>query len=166
MARQGRVVGRLFDRSQDRIYAACGTDGQPHICRQVIERGIGHIIVEGKSDLDDDPGDGDPNDGDPEGQSNLYLFWETDDIVDTKDSWQMTVGLVEKAPQGGCTASITPRRVQQFKPKVGAKVHWTNKSVDTGREIQAGQAVVDELGLITLPEVRIEKGKNRLAISL
>ncbi len=116
--------------------------------------------------LDDDPGNGDPKDGDPEGQSNLYLFWETDDVVDTKDSWQMTVGLVGKAPQDGCTADITPRRIQQFKPKAGAKVNWTNTSVDTGREIQTGQAVVDEFGLITLREVRIEKGKNRIAISL
>ena len=114
--------------------------------------------------LDDDPGDGNPKDGDAEGQSNLYLCWKTDDLVDTKTSWQMTIGLVEKAPEDACTANITPRRVQQFKPAPGTQIKWTNTSVDTGREIQSGQAVVDDLGLITLPDVRIEKGKNRIAI--
>lgn len=116
--------------------------------------------------LDDDPGNGDPKVGDAEGQSNLYLFWETDDVVDTDDSWQMTVGLVDKAPQDRCTVNITPRRVQRFKAKAGTQVQWTNKSLDTDREMQTGQAVVDDLGLITLPDVRIGKGKNRIAISL
>jgi hypothetical protein len=116
--------------------------------------------------LDDDPGDGDPNDGDAEGQSNLYLFWDTENIVDKKDAWQMTVGLVEKAPDDACTVNITPRRVQQFKPPPGTRVRWTNTSQDNSEVIQTGEATIDELGLITLPKIRIDKGLNRISITL
>ncbi len=114
--------------------------------------------------LDDDPGSGDPQDGDAEGQSNLYLFWQTEDVVDEPDGWEMTVALVDKAPRDDCTVDITPRRLQQFKPTPGTKVNWTNTSVTGNQEVQSGDAVVDELGLITLPGVRVEKGKNRIAI--
>ncbi len=78
--------------------------------------------------LDDEPGDGDPARGDAEGQVNLYLYWETDDIVDQVDRWELTVGLVEQAPSDQCTVDITPRRVQRFRPKPGSKVSWTNVS--------------------------------------
>ncbi len=115
--------------------------------------------------LDDDPGDGDPGDGDPEGQVNLYLYWETNDVVDQPDRWEMTVGLVEKAPQDACTIDVTPRRVQKFKPKPGAKVKWTNTSILDGKQVQSGEATVNELGLITLEKVTVGDGKNRLTIS-
>jgi hypothetical protein len=114
--------------------------------------------------LDDDPGDGDPNRGDPAGQSNLYLFWETDEIVDRSDAWEMTVGLVDKAPQESCTVNITPRRVQQFKLAPGTRLHWSTKSLSEDREVQSGQVTVDELGLITLPQVMVGKGKHRIAV--
>ena len=68
--------------------------------------------------LDDDPGDGEPQEGAPQGQSNQYLFWETADVVDTPDRWEMTVGLIDRAPQDSCTVDITPRRVQRFKTSV------------------------------------------------
>ena len=114
--------------------------------------------------LDDDPGEGDPNDGDAEGQVNLYLYWETEDVVDQPDCWEMTVGLVEKAPQDTCTVDVTPRRVQEFKPIPGTKVKWTSTSISDGNPVQSGNAIVDELGLITLDEVMVTKGNNRLTI--
>jgi hypothetical protein len=114
--------------------------------------------------LDDDPGEGDPNNGDAEGQVNLYLYWETEDVVDQPDCWEMTVGLVEKAPQDTCTVDVTPRRVQEFKPIPGTKVKWTNTSISDGNPVQSGNAIVDELGLITLDEVMVTKGNNRLTI--
>ena len=114
--------------------------------------------------LDDDPGDGDPNDGDAEGQANLYLYWETDSVVDQPDRWEMTVGLVGNAPDGDCTVDITPRRVQRFVPNRGEKVRWTNTTVASGKPVQSGEAVVDKLGLVTLNEIAVSKGKNRLSI--
>jgi len=114
--------------------------------------------------LDDRPGSGDPKDGDAKGQSNLYLFWETKDIVDRPDRWEITVGLIEKAPRGECTADITPRRLQQFKAAPGEGVKWTNTSLADGRLIQSGEARAGALGLVTLEKVQIAKGKNRIVV--
>ncbi len=113
--------------------------------------------------LDDNPGDGNPKDGDAAGQANRYLFWETDDVVDRPDRWEMTIGLVEKAPKNDCTVNITPRRLQKFKPKPGQKVRWINTSLPDNKQLQTGRATADKHGLITLEGVRIGKTKNRLA---
>lgn len=48
--------------------------------------------------LDDDPGNGVPTSGAPAGQINGYLYWETGDIVDLPDRWEMTLGLTPQAP--------------------------------------------------------------------
>jgi len=114
--------------------------------------------------LDDNPGSGDPQDGDPKGQVNLYLLWKTDDVLDQGDRWEMTIGLIEKAPRNECTVNMTPRRVQQFKVKPGQQVKWTNTSLGENKVIQDGQATADEHGLITLERVRVTKGGNRLKI--
>ncbi|MCH5374103.1 MAG: hypothetical protein JJ992_09010, partial [Planctomycetes bacterium] len=116
--------------------------------------------------LDQNPGDGDPGDGDAEGQSNLYLFWETGDVVDRPDRWEMTIGLVDQAPQDTCTVDITPRRVQHFRLSPGIHVCWTNTSAADSNVSRSGQATVDSAGLITLPQMQIGKGKNRIAIRL
>ncbi len=115
--------------------------------------------------LDDNPGNGDPNDGDAEGQANRYLFWETGDVVDRPDRWEMTVGLVQKAPKDDCTVNITPRRLQQFKPKPGQKVQWTNTSLTDNKQPQTVQSTADNHGLITLQDVQITKGKNRIVVT-
>lgn len=115
--------------------------------------------------LDDDPGNGDPNNGDAEGQVNLYLYWETDGVVDRPDRWEMTVGLVEQAPQDECTVHITPRRLQQFHPKSGEHLRWNNRSIHDERTIQSGEARVDEYGLVTLEHVRVTQDRHRIVIS-
>jgi pimeloyl-ACP methyl ester carboxylesterase len=112
--------------------------------------------------LDDDPGDGDPDHGDAKGQSNLYLYWETADIVERASLWEMTVGLIAKAPKNDGTVDITPRRCQQFRAKPGARLKWTN-SVD-GKALQRGEATADEHGLVTLEKVRVTKAKHRIRI--
>ena len=76
-------------------------------------------------------------------------------------SLAMTVGLVKQAPKDACTVSLTPRRVQRFRPRPGAKLRWTNTSIADGKQVQTGQAVVDTLGLITLKNAAISKGTNR-----
>jgi hypothetical protein len=115
--------------------------------------------------LNDDPGDGDPDDGDPEGQVNLYLYWETDSIIDQPERWCMTVGLVQQAPLDTCTVNMTPRRLQRFQPQPGEQLQWTNESVADGGEIQAGTAVVDQHGLVTLENVCVSTGGNRICIA-
>jgi pimeloyl-ACP methyl ester carboxylesterase len=119
------------------------------------------------SSLDDELGDGPPESGDPSGQLNLYLYWETEDIVDRADSWEMTVGVMnhENVRQPSATVDITPRRVQQFRPRAGERVTWSNVPLKGGSTIQSGEAVADAWGLVTLERVIISKGKNRIKIA-
>ena len=115
--------------------------------------------------LDSNPGNGNPGDGDPSGQINCCLFWETNNIVDRPEQWEMTVGLVGEAPRDTATVDITPRRRQQFKTQPAAQFTWTNTSLDQNKVIQSGRVVADKWGLVTLEKIVIGKKKNRLSIS-
>ena len=115
--------------------------------------------------LDDNPGSGDPKDGDAKGQVNLYLYWETADIADAPERWEMTVGLIDKAPRDECTVDLTPRRCRKFKPKPGQMLKWTNASLRDNREIQTGSAKADKWGLVTIEKLRVAKGRNRIRVS-
>ncbi|MFQ6131760.1 MAG: alpha/beta hydrolase family protein [Armatimonadota bacterium] len=118
--------------------------------------------------LDDDPGKGDPEDGDPEGQSNLYLYWDSADqaIVDEANRWALTLRLGDKAPQAQCTVDVTPRRCQRFRPEPGAKLVWTNTALADDTEVQSGETTPDEWGLVTVPQVTVTTAGNRLTISV
>lgn len=129
--------------------------------------------------LDDDPGTAsrrekpaevkvgkkirkDPYDGDSSGQVNVYLYWETEDIVDTPNRWEMTVGLIDKAPEETCTVDITPRRLQTMKTRPGDTFQWSNTL--GGKVVQSGEVKADQWGLVTLPDVTVSKKTNRVAI--
>jgi hypothetical protein len=105
----------------------------------------------------------DPFDGDSVGQVNLYLYWLTEDIVDGSDRWEITAGLIEKAPKDECGVDITPRRLQDFKARPGQRFKWTNTS--GANVIQSGQVTADKWGLVTLPKVIVTKKRNRVTIS-
>jgi len=106
----------------------------------------------------------DPYDGDAEGQYNAYLRWRTDDVVDTPQRWEMTVYLADNAPKDECTVDLTPRRCQQFKPRPGQRLRWTNRSAEDGREIASGEVAADQWGLITVPKLAVGKVGRRIAI--
>lgn len=133
--------------------------------------------------LDDDPGKAvklgrpievtkgkeshkDPYDGDHAGQVNLYLYWETEDIVDTAEKWEITVGLAANAPEDRCTVDITPRRLQNFDPKPGKAYKWSN-SVDGDPDWpgQEGKTVADKWGLVTIRGIIVGKKGNRIVVS-
>ena len=107
----------------------------------------------------------DPYDGDPSGQINAYLYWETNDVVDEKGRWEMTVALFSSAPAEQCTVALTPRRCQKFRPNAGGAFTWTNTSLGSHQQVQRGQAIADEHGLITLDRTIVSKGKNRIRIA-
>jgi hypothetical protein len=115
--------------------------------------------------LDDNPGTGSPENGDPAGQVNAYLYWETKDVVDQPLVWEMTIGLIEQAPERTATVNVTPRRCQQFRLKPGERVTWTNTPSGRERPVQSGEAVADQWGLVTLERVLTGKSRNRLRIS-
>ncbi|MBM4035451.1 MAG: hypothetical protein FJ291_27230 [Planctomycetes bacterium] len=127
------------------------------------------VAAFGNCSLDDNPGIG--FGGDPGGQMNAWLAFEPRTQVDSPDRWEMTLYLVagDKRGRGGapldaCTADVTPRRCQRFKPSPGAKVTWTNTSLADANPVQTGTAIADQWGLVTAQRVIISKGKNRLAI--
>ena len=110
--------------------------------------------------LDDRPGNGSPADGDPKGQVNLYLFWETGDVADRPDGWEMTVGLVGKAPKDRCTVNLTPRRLQKLKPQPGEKFRWTNTPVGSDKAIQSGEVVADDIPAVDDPATHGDQGEE------
>lgn len=130
--------------------------------------------------LDDDPGTArklqtpidvpheqetvkDHYDGDPAGQINRYLVWRTDDIIDTPSRWEITVSLIPSAPAGDCTVDITPRRLQQLKPKPDESFRWQNKAGEN--VVQSGTTTVDQWGLITIKKVIVTKHGNRIVVN-
>ncbi len=105
----------------------------------------------------------DPYDGDPQGQINLYLSWDGNDIIDTPDRWEMTVILIPEAPEEKCLVDVTPRRLQKFKAAPQEAVRWI--ITDPAGGTQTGRAAVDRWGLVTLEQVIITKGPNRVCIT-
>jgi len=101
-------------------------------------------------------------DGDSVGQVNLYLYWDTEKVIDTPKIWEMTIALTEKEPEEQCTVDITPRRLQKFNSRPGAKYIWSNTS--EGKKIQSGEVTADKWGLLTLKRVIVGKTGNRIAI--
>ncbi len=112
--------------------------------------------------LDDDPGKGDAATGTPKGQLNGHLRWRTDDATDTLDTWQMTIILLQDAPRASCTVDVTPRRCQSFRAKPGDRFEW--RVAQDGDKLAAGDVVADRYGLVTIQDVTIRRGENRLRI--
>ena len=129
--------------------------------------------------LDDDPGTAailkapkeikignetrkDSYDGDSVGHINRYLYWDTETVVDSPTRWEMTIALTEKAPEGQCIVNITPRRLQKFNSRPGAKYIWSN--ISESKKIQSGEVTADKWGLLTLKSVNVGKAGNRIAI--
>lgn len=121
-----------------------------------------------RGSLDDDIGTGTPVDksfdGMPVGALNRWLAWTTDDIVDEPGRWEMTVTLDAKAPKDACTVDLTPRRVQKFKTPQGMQCSYAVTDAQTAKEVAKGTVVADEYGLVTLPQIPLVKGRNRIAI--
>jgi pimeloyl-ACP methyl ester carboxylesterase len=130
--------------------------------------------------LDDDPGTAamlkepkevtigeeknkDAYDGDSVGQVNLYLYWRSEDIVDTPDRWEMTFGLTGTAPKDQCAVDITPRRLQHLKILPSRTYKWNNTCEE--KVIQTGAVTADKYGLVTLSGVIVDKNGNRIVIS-
>lgn len=150
----------------ERVYVPTptgGGDGGPGL-KNYLDIRLGQSLPAfTRCSLDGDPGSGDPADGDPKGQFNQYLRWDTKDVVDEKDRYEITVYLIGSSPQAECVVDVTPRRLQNFKPQKGERFRWTN--VSGGREVQSGEAATDAWGLLTLERVQVTRGRNRLAIA-
>jgi len=87
----------------------------------------------------------------------------TKDLVDTVAAWEMSIGLIAKAPKDECTVDLTPRRLQQFKIKAGDTFKWSNNS--GGKELQSGMVTADKHGLITLEKLTVTQAGNCIKIA-
>ena len=132
----------------------------------------------GNCSLDGMPGDGDMSnnggvgaDSDVVADLNGFLLWDTDSIVDEPNRWEMTVYLYAGDPKQGrpgspalaCTVDLTPRRCQKFSAKPGQTFQWSNTSL-AGNQATTGSASADRWGLVTLQELVVTQGKNRISI--
>jgi hypothetical protein len=54
--------------------------------------------------------------------------------------------------------------LQKLRLKPGQQVAWTNTPLAASEAIQRGKATADGNGLITLPQVRVGKQKNRVRV--
>jgi hypothetical protein len=107
--------------------------------------------------LDDNPGNGDASAGDPQGQVNLYLGWEPDQVVDTTDRWEAVLWLSNASAKEETTVDVTPRRCRKFRPRPGDKFRWKSGG-------QSGEIAADRYGLVTAPQLRVTKAGVRLTI--
>jgi hypothetical protein len=105
-----------------------------------------------------------PTDGDPEGAYNAHLAWETGDLTDTPEAWEMTVVLKASAPKDSCNVDLTPRRLQKFRTPQGAKFAWLVIDAQTATIVAEGTVVADACDLVTLKQIPLAKGKNRVRI--
>ncbi|KKL63991.1 hypothetical protein LCGC14_2169590, partial [marine sediment metagenome] len=148
--------------------------GQPVIRRDQSVPAFGNCT------LDDNPGNGDLRNGLTfDAQINGYLSWDSETIVDEPDRWEMTVILDASAPLDECRVDLTPRKCQKFKPAPGTKFKWTvttlppvskkkDKSAEKpppGRLLVTATKQADKHGLVTIRQMPILKGRQRVVIA-
>jgi hypothetical protein len=118
----------------------------------------------GNSSIDDDLGTGEievregnrtqkvlkDDNGAVEGGVNLGFVWK--DVVDEKNRWSMT--LSNELAKDEMTVDVTPRRCQQFKPRPGEAMTWSNTVGGSG------SATADKWGLVTVTGVKIKPSEQ------
>jgi hypothetical protein len=147
----------------------------------------------GNCSLDDNVGEGDIKSGRGwnSSQINAYVLWDSENIVDARDRWEITVWVDDSSYYPDCTVDVTPRRCQKFSATPGQKLNWTNhllrpepeeeekgKKEDKGKDkeqaatpapkpklIQSGTVTADDHGLVTIEKLRVTKGRHRVRIT-
>lgn len=99
---------------------------------------------------------------------NLSILWSVpwssfhSGIVDVPGRYEVSL----KSTTVSQTASITPRRLQEFHVSPGQTVAWSNTNNTSGQVIQSGTVTADSAGLVTIPLVEIGTGAgNRLILT-
>jgi len=177
-----RFLRAMIDTKRPFIYRWQVSDGRPIIRRNQS------VPAFGNCSLDDNIGNGDLNNGYPlgSGQLNGYLNWDSETIVDEPDRWEMTVMLDATAPLDHCTVDLTPRKVRRFKTQPGQPFRWTctflppptdkqkkegaspgerlAARLARGSRLDSGSITADEWGLMTIRQMQMQKGAQRVVI--
>ena len=118
-----------------------------------------------------DPGTGDPTNGDPWGTWGGYFEWDPESIVDTVDTWAVTMWVVSESQYPGdipdadtILTDVTPRRLQMFQPQADLSYYWAMAEVRSGEILQEGtvRALPDDD--IILPQLMLIKQAARLTL--
>ena len=113
------------------------------------------------SSLNDDPGSGDPKEGTITGQMGGGFDWKI--LADTTDAWEAEIKVIVEGKSEAMT-DITPRRLQQLKPRAGQSYQWSCTD-STGGITQSGIVIPDQWGLVTLPRVKLTPSGSKIRIS-
>ena len=105
-----------------------------------------------------------PTDGAPAGAYNRHLWWDCGTVVDTPSAWEMTVILKASAPKDSCKVDLTPRRLQRLKTPAGRKFTYRVTDSKAGKVLAEGTAAADRYDLLTLKQIPLVKGENRVKI--
>lgn len=104
-----------------------------------------------------------PGVGDLVGTINGQVDWETDSIVDESDRYEMTLKLNEYAEVDSATMSITPRRLQNFRPESGQSVRYVFEEGE--KSLKEGVVRVDQNGLMQIAWAPVTKNGVRMKLS-
>lgn len=121
--------------------------------------------------IDHNPGDGNPSNGEPYGAINGYLDWKDSTDKDCKFWVRVFIkdfyvgGVLHPQQYTTCTADLTLRRFNKFKPVAGMTLKWSNTDVN-GVKIQKGTISNYDGKLITLPNLIINKTGNLIKIKI
>jgi hypothetical protein len=104
-----------------------------------------------------------PGAGDLIGTFNGSVTWDRASITDTAERWEISMKLMPFVKTPGATASVTPRRLQRFKPRPGQPMRW--EVIDNnGQRLTNGEAVADAMGRLTIAGVPLTLVGTRLRI--
>ncbi len=119
---------------------------------------------------DQDPGDGHAASGDSVGAINAFVEWNTT-LVDEPGRWETTLTLRDLATLWGtmaapdsATVDVTPRRLQAFEVAAGESYAFEVMRVAGGAVVQSGTVAAGDLGLVTVPAVKVFRAGSRLRI--
>ncbi len=103
--------------------------------------------------------------GDKQGTVNGYLAWNPSDLTDLDDRFEVSLLVSPLALQAEASADVTLRRLQNLRHAPGQRYRVENLDLATGKPLQEVRVVeADELGRVTVHQVRMKKGGSRLKL--
>jgi predicted esterase len=104
-----------------------------------------------------------PGIGDLVGTINGGASWDNGTVVDELDRYAVTLRLTLQTDQTEATATVTPRRLQEFELVPGDAYGYTVIDA-TGTGLVAGEGTVGPDGLIRVPDVPLNHDGTRLTV--
>lgn len=106
-----------------------------------------------------------PGSGDMIGTINGAVDWDPSTIVDQKSRYEITLLLNGLTQLQESRAHVTPRRTQQFRPYKRQRLQYKVVDPTSGATLARGPIVVEEEGVVQVPNVPIRRTGSRLIIS-